>query len=132
MTAAAKTLSISIHCTSSKLYNFVSNPQNLPLWATAFCRSARKTDTGWLIETNTGPMGLRFAEPNPFGILDHTVTVSPGVEVYVPMRVIANGSSACEVLFTLFRQPGMSDDEFARDIGMVERDLQTLRQRLES
>jgi hypothetical protein len=53
-----------------------------------------------------------------------------GVEVYIPMRVVANGDGS-EVIFTLFRTPGMSDAVLERDIGLVEGDLATLKELLE-
>jgi hypothetical protein len=43
---------------------------------------------------------------------------------------VPNGSGS-EVLFTVFRQPGMSDENFAKDTAMVEQDLQTLKLVLE-
>src|SRR5258708_1107941 len=53
-----------------------------------------------------------------------------GPRVYVPMRLIAN-SSGCELLFTLFREPNMSDAQFASDAGFVQRDLNGLKRLLE-
>jgi hypothetical protein len=75
-------------------------------------------------------MKIRFAERNDYGVLDHFVTPAPGMEIYVPMRVLPNGSGS-EVVFTLFRMPEMSEEEFARDAGMVERDLRVLKSVLE-
>jgi hypothetical protein len=63
-------------------------------------------------------------------VLDHTVTTPAGVEVYVPMRVLANGSGS-EVIFTLFRLPDMSDAQYAEDMRLVERDLAALKDLLE-
>ncbi|MGQ0577352.1 MAG: hypothetical protein ACT4PQ_00405 [Betaproteobacteria bacterium] len=82
------------------------------------------------METTRGPMNLRFSEHNDLGVLDHYVSPAPGVEVYVPMRVLPNGSGA-EVLFTLFQLPGMSDEKFADDARLVTRDLETLKDVLE-
>jgi hypothetical protein len=73
---------------------------------------------------------LRFADRNTLGVLDHRVTLSSGVEIVVPMRVIANGAGS-EVLFTLFQTPGMSDDAFERDAKQVEQDLAALKAVLE-
>ncbi len=42
------------------------------------------------------------------------------------MRIVANEEGA-EVLFTLFRQSGMSDDKFAADAEWVVRDLIALK-----
>jgi hypothetical protein len=47
----SKTLSISIDCHPAKVYEFVSNPENLPKWATAFCKSVRKSGNDWIMET---------------------------------------------------------------------------------
>jgi hypothetical protein len=58
------------------------------------------------------------------------VTTTSGVEVYVPMRVLANGSGS-EVVFTLFRLPDMSDEKYAEDMQLVERDLRGLKDILE-
>jgi hypothetical protein len=75
-------------------------------------------------------MNLRFVNNNDLGVLDHYVTSAPGVEVYVPMRVLPNGSGS-EVLFTLFQLPGMSDEKYAEDAGLVTRDLEKLKGVLE-
>jgi len=126
----SRTLSVSINCPPDRVYAFVSNPENLPEWAAGLCKSVRKSDAGWIVETTQGPMNLRFAEKNDLGVLDHYVSPAPGVEVYVPMRVLPNGSGS-ELLFTLFQLPGMSDGKFAEDAGLVTRDLETLKAMLE-
>lgn len=46
------------------------------------------------------------------------------------MRVVPNGDGS-EFLFSLFRQPGMSDEAFAKDKAAVEKDLKTLKDLLE-
>ena len=126
----SRTLSVSIDCPSDRVYGFVSDPGNLPQWATGLCRSIRRSDADWIVETPQGAMKIRFAERNDYRVLDHFVTPAPGVEIYVPMRVLPNGSGS-EVLFTLFRLPEMSEEEFVRDAGMVERDLSILKSVLE-
>lgn len=126
----SKTLSISICCEPNKVYEFVSNITNLPKWAKTFCRSARKTNEGWIIETPQGLLKIHLAGKNEFGILDHYVSPSPGVEVFVPMRVAPNGSGS-EVIFTVFQQPGMSGESYIKDIALVEEDLKSLKSVIE-
>lgn len=127
----SKTLSVSIACPPRRVYEFVSNPENLPRWATAFCRSVRKSKGEWIVETPDGPMRIGFVEQNDCGVLDHVVTVQPGIEIVNPMRVVPNGSGS-EVMLTLFQWPGTSDEKFAGDAGLVERDLLTLKKVLEA
>ena len=68
---------------------------------------------------------------NPFGVLDHVVTLPDGQTFNNPMRVVPNGAGSL-VTFTLFRQEGMSDANFARDAEMVESDLQALKRVVEA
>ncbi len=126
----SRMVSVSIHCAPSKVYAFVSNPANLPKWATTFCRSIAHSNGAWVIETAQGPMNIRFAPKNPFGVLDHYLTSSSGEEIFVPMRVVPN-VEGCEMIFTLFQQPGMSDDNYAHDAELVKQDLGTLKRFLE-
>jgi hypothetical protein len=77
-----------------------------------------------------GRVGFAFVPRNEYGVLDHDVTLPTGEVVYNPMRVIADGNG-CEVVFTLRRRPGMSDEEFARDADAVAADLSRLKRVLE-
>ncbi len=78
-----------------------------------------------------GRVVFAFVERNDYGVLDHDVTLPSGEAVYNPMRVIADGSSS-EVVFTLRRQPGTSEEDFARDADAVSADLATLKRVLEA
>lgn len=125
----ALTLSVFIPRPYAEVYDFMSQPENLPQWAGGLGQEVQKLDDGWLVQTAAGPMRMTFAGRNDFGVLDHTV-YPPGVAaVYVPMRVLAHGSGS-EVMLTLFRQPEMSDEDYARDAETVGQDLQRLQQLL--
>jgi hypothetical protein len=126
----SRTLTCSINRPPAAIYEFASNPENLPQWVRSFCLSVRKTGDGWQMETPTGWVGIQFVPANDFGVLDHIVKLPDGQSVMNPMRVVANGEGS-EVMFTLFQLPGMSDEQFAQDAGMVEADLSTLKKVLE-
>ncbi len=130
MTQTSKTLTVSIACSAKAVYAFVSDPRHLPQWAAGLARSMRPEGDHWIAETPEGPVKVRFAPKNEFGILDHTVSLAPGVDIQVPMRVVPNGEGS-EVIFTLFQFPGMPPEKFTEDIGLVEKDLQTLKTLLE-
>ena len=78
-----------------------------------------------------GRIVIDFTGRNDYGVLDHQVTLPSGDTVYNPMRVIADGAGS-EVVFTLRRPPGVSDEEFERDTGLVQADLNTLKKVLEA
>jgi hypothetical protein len=127
---ASRTLSVTIGRQPSQVYEFVSNPENISKWAEGLGKSVRKQGADWTVDTPQGPIKIRFAKKNDFGVADHYVTTASRVEIYVPMRVLSNGTGS-EVIFTLFRLPDMSDEKYAEDMKFVERDLRTLKDLLE-
>jgi len=129
-TTTARTLTIGIEQPPRLVYDFVRDAEQFPHWV-AFCKAIRKSADGWVMETDQGTLSLRFAEDNAFGVLDHWVTTPDGAVVYVPMRVVPNGSGS-ELVFTVFRAPGMSDEQLAADVALVERDLASLKRLLEA
>jgi len=127
----SRNLSVSINRDARDVYNFVCVPENFPHWASGLGKSLKKVNGEWIAETPEGPVKIRFTERNEFGILDHWVSPKPGVQIYIPMRAIANGSGS-ELIFTLFRLPDMSDEQFVADAEWVMRDLTSLKILLEA
>lgn len=124
-------ISISIARTPEDVYAFASDPRNLPVWAGGLARSEVKVlGDAWVVEAPFGTARLRFAENNQFGVMDHDVELESGVIVHNPMRVLPNGEGS-EFVFSLFRQPGMTDEQFAADTLAVEKDLRRLKEVLE-
>ncbi|GGJ34596.1 polyketide cyclase [Neoroseomonas lacus] len=130
-TRDSRTLTVRIERDAGIVYAFASQPENLPRWAAGLGRGLTRAGEGWLVESPLGRLKLRFAPANAYGVLDHAVTLPDGTEVDVPMRVVPNATGA-EVMFTLFRQPAMSAEDFERDAGLVAADLNTLKGLLEA
>ena len=132
-THPSRNLSVCIKRDAGDVYNFVCVPENFRLWASGLGRSLKKVNGEWVAETPEGPVKIRFSERNELGVLDHWVSPKPGVQIYIPMRVISNGSgSGSELIFTLFRLADMSDEQFSADAEWVMRDLTSLKNLLES
>ena len=126
-----KHISIHIHRTPDDVYAFASNPENLPLWAAGLASSAVKRDgDAWVADAPFGTVRIRFAEPNSFGVMDHDVELDSGVVVHNPMRVVPNDDGS-ELIFTLVRQPRMSEEQFVADARAVATDLRALKGLLE-
>lgn len=107
------------------VYDFASDVGNLPLWAAGLAQSRPVQEGGYLVvESPMGRARIQFVERNRFGVLDHDVVLPSGATITNPMRVLSHPDGA-EVIFTL-RQIETSDEDFARDIKMVEADLARL------
>ncbi|CDK00082.1 conserved hypothetical protein [Microbacterium sp. C448] len=113
------------------VYAYASDVENLPAWAAGLAQSNVTRDGDDLVvESPMGQVRVRFVEQNTFGVLDHDVSLPSGTVVTNPLRVVAH-PDGCEVIFTV-RQIELTDDEFARDIRMVEADLERLAAQVES
>jgi hypothetical protein len=122
----SRTMNISIKSDPKTVYDFISNLENLSRWAPSTFPSIKEVDGEWIIDTPHGQNKVMLTERNSFGILDHHVRLTSGIEVYVPMRVVKNGDGS-EVMLTVYQIPEMTDDGFAKDIQTVEKDLNHLK-----
>ena len=114
----------------SEVYAFMTEPMNLPRWAAGLAQSEVTQDGDrLLVDSPMGRVTVAFTSRNDLGVLDHTVTLLDGTEVYNPLRVIPHPDGA-EVIFTI-RQLNASDEDFDRDTDMVRADLETLNSLLE-
>lgn len=125
-----KHVTVSIDRPADRVYAYCVNPANLPQWAAGLSTGIEQTGGEWIADSPMGKVKVKFAPANPYGVLDHDVTLPDGQVVYNPMRVVPNGRG-CQVTFTLFRRPGMTDQQFRDDAAAVERDLRTLKTVLE-
>jgi hypothetical protein len=130
MTSQSWHVSERIDRPAGEVYAYASNPANLPRWAPGLGSSVAQAEGQWFVDTPAGRVRFAFAPQNDLGVLDHYLTLDSGEVIYVPMRVIADGNGS-EVVFTVRRRPGMTDDEFKADGDAVAADLASLKRALE-
>jgi hypothetical protein len=126
----SKTMSTSIKSDPKTVYDFVSNLENLPRWASSTFPTINEVNGEWVVDTQNGRNKVMITEKNNFGILDHHVKLTSGVEVYVPMRVVKNGDGS-EVMLTVFQALEMTEEGYTKDIRTVEKDLDHLKTLIE-
>jgi hypothetical protein len=129
-TVEGRTITVRIDRPFATVFDFLADPANWNQWAFGLGKNIRRSKDGWIVDSGGGTARVRFTPRNKFGVVDHTVIRPSGQRVYVPMRLIVNGSG-CELLFTLFREPNMSDTQFDSDGGFVQRDLNRLKSLME-
>lgn len=108
------------------VYAFAAAPENMPLWASGLASGLERDGDDWLAHGVLGTVKVSFVPHNEFGVIDHTVTIESGLRVYNALRIVPN-DTGCEIIFTLLRLPGMTDQQFEADAAHVARDLETLK-----
>lgn len=130
-TMPARIIHISIERDWREVARFVLDHKNMSQWAAGLGAGLEQRGDHWVADG--GPIGevrVRFAPENDFGVADHDVTLPDGTTVHNALRVVPNGDGA-EVMFTLLRQPSMSDSDLEADAAHVQKDLETLKAILE-
>lgn len=114
-----------------EVFDYVSDPRNLPTWAAGLGGGdVQREVEQWSMNSPMGRVMISFVPENPFGVLDHTVTLPTGESTLNPMRVMALDPRSCEVVLTL-RRGTMSEQEFEEDAQAVAGDLAELKAILE-
>ncbi len=127
MAPTSEHISITIDRSFAEVYGLASDPRNLPRWAAGLAGTTVERDGDrWSTESGLGRVSFTFAPRNDFGVLDHDVELPSGEVVHNPLRVLHDGDG-CEVVFTLRRRPGMTDEEFEQDARAVATDLAALK-----
>lgn len=124
---ASRHLDIVIERPWRSVYEYASDPRNLPEWAGGLAGSeVQREVTQWSMNSPMGRVLVSFVPENVYGVMDHTVTLPTGESVLNPLRVLPLDEQRCEVVFTL-RRGSMSDEEFATDAAAVAEDLASLK-----
>lgn len=130
MRSQTRHLSVVIDRPAAEVYDYARDYRNLPAWAAGLASGVRLVAGRWLADSPLGEVEIRFVPVNDLGVLDHDVVLPSGETVTNPLRVLADGAGS-EVVFTLRRRPGMSDEDVEADAAAVQADLERLRSLLE-
>lgn len=57
-------LSVTIDQPANLVYKYISNPENLPSWASGLSASIRKEADYWISESSMGLVKVKFVEKN--------------------------------------------------------------------
>jgi hypothetical protein len=125
------TASALIEAPPERVFAYVSVPENQPEWAVNFVRSTRALGDGrYVMETPVGELTYRADTDAGRGTVDFVFDGPQGDSV-LPARVVPHPAGSV-FMFTILRQPGMSDDAWDAGKRGLDEELVVLKQRLES
>ncbi|MFY9299963.1 MAG: hypothetical protein WAO91_02065 [Candidatus Nitrosotenuis sp.] len=109
----SKTATLILHAPKSAVFSYLSNIENLPEWATIFCKELKKTNGKYKVVTPaSGELFFEIHADENTGVIDMYAGSNERQMGIFPVRVIDLPNGACVVLFTMFQTPGMSDEQF--------------------
>lgn len=125
----AESRSISIDASPQTVFSFVADPYNLPRWAPDFAQSVEPEGDRWIIDSGSGDLTIAVVTSPDHGTVD--MLAGPQLDRGAFSRVLPNVPGS-EYLFTLFFPPGTEPDAIAAQMGIVEQELQRVRELVEA
>jgi uncharacterized protein YndB with AHSA1/START domain len=125
----SETRSIAVDAPPHQVHRYIADPANLPRWAPAFATAITPSGEHWVATSSRGDAEIVVASNREVGTVDILSADDRTRGAFA--RVIPNGPVS-EVLFTLFFEPGTSDDAVAAQMTVVEDELATIRQLVQS
>ena len=135
-TMTTDTVRITIEAPLPTVVDDLADPLNHPEWATEFFIGPALPAEGDEVLVTVPRMGgevhMRVDADVATGTIDmYLAPVGAPFGPPLPVRVVPNGTGA-DVLFTLARMPGMSDQQWADGLVSMQRELDNLKHRLET
>ena len=130
----SRVFTIPIHRRYADVYGFLADPTNFTLWGGTEPGGEMKHLGGrdYLVVLPRGRRVMRFTPFNEHGVLDYQVfregeTAGP----VTPVRLHPN-EDGCEMLFTWFQRPGVSNEQFESEAEWAYSDLLRMKAYIEA
>ena len=107
-----RTVSITVAAGFDEVFDFLVRVENLPLWATGFCRELRLVDGRWIVSTESGDVYFAIDGIRSSGCIDMYSGVSLDEMSLLPARLMKVDSGETAVVFSFF---SIEDEGRCRD-----------------
>jgi hypothetical protein len=109
-----RTVTIIVAEAKDSVFDFLSNIENLPAWATEFCEELKRDGGHYKVVTSAGELFFRIESDRKTGVVDMFAGPALDQMGIFPCRVIAMPGGASAISFTFFQPPDMPDEVYER------------------
>lgn len=101
VTVESRTITVRIDGPFDEVYEFLDDPANWNQWAFGLGRNIRRSQDGWIADSDDEVARVQFTSLNSFGVVDHTVIRASGLRFTSPCDCseTAAGASCCLLSF---------------------------------
>ena len=130
--ASTITKTVNIQTSPERVWEFINDLSNWPRWAIHNVFSATPGPDGyWLMEGPRGTQHVKMRSNKAFGILDQDFNDPVEGHWMVPCRVVA-GNEGAHFMMSFTKPAEMPDEPFYQAVELIEQEMATLKQILES
>jgi hypothetical protein len=127
------THTLKLKAPKERSFDFLSRIENLPKWATLFCRKLETAPDGrHKVITPQGEIFFRIEGDSHSGVIDMYGGPSESAMAHWPTRVISLSEDESMFIFTALQYPGISDGDFAAQCRGLEQEFRHIKANVEA
>ena len=124
-----RTVTAVLDAPKDTVFDYLSELENLPDWATDFARELKFEDGKAKVVNGLGEFFFEIDADRETGVIDMYAGPTEDELALFPTRVVPLGEEKSAYLFTMFKQPGMPDDLFESQYESLRREFDNIRAR---
>ena len=125
----SETVTTVLDAPRERVFAYMADIENLPEWATEFARELRWEDGRPKVVNGLGEFWVSIDADAATGVIDMRAGPDPDALALFPTRVVALPDGRSAFTFTMFQQPGLTDELFESQHASLLRELEALRTR---
>jgi hypothetical protein len=126
-----RTKTVTFNAPKEKVFDYLSNIENLPKWATGFCRELKRTGKDYKVVTSEGEMYFWIDADKKSGVLDMFGGPSKDEAACWPARVAGLPDNTSVLIFTAVQLPGVPDETFEMQCRSLDGEFENIRRAVE-
>jgi hypothetical protein len=127
------THTLTLNAPKQRAFDFLSRIENLPKWATLFCKKLEPMAGGqYKVFTPQGEIFFRIEGDARTGVIDMYGGANESALAHWPTRVIPLGKDESMFIFTALQYPGISDSDFAAQCRGLEQEFPHIKVNVEA
>lgn len=101
-----RTVTLTVAAPLDAVFDFLCDIENLPLWATSYCRSLRQEDGRWIVATEAGELYFAIDCNKSGGCIDMYAGATLDEMSVFPIRLMTVDTGETAVVFSFFKCAG--------------------------
>jgi hypothetical protein len=122
-----RTVTAVLEAPKHEVFDYLSQIENLPAWATEFARELRYEDGKAKVVNGRGEFFFAIEAEPKTGVIDMYAGPTEDELGLFPTRVVELPGGTSAFTFTMFQAPGLSDEDFDSQYRSLLREFENIR-----
>ena len=125
----SETVSTTLAAEAGDVFDYMSDIERLPEWATEFARELRREGDDYKVVNGLGEFYFEIRADRDTGVIDMFAGPTKDQMAVFPTRVVALPGGRSAYTFTMFQGPEMPDELFESQHASLQREFENVERR---